>query len=156
MSTETEKPSPESDTELTLGLPGESQKTIPKRGYSETVDLNLRTSISESRGKDQSEIEIYGAGKPSYEKTQVVGWPPVRSTMKNALKSCRYMKVAIDGAPYLRKVNLEVYRSYQELLSALEEMFTCFTICNYLKESKLMDRGKGTEYVATYEDKDGD
>ena len=38
------------------------------------------------------------------------------------------MKVAVDGAPYLRKVDLETYNSYQELLRALEQMFTCFKI----------------------------
>jgi len=58
----------------------------------------------------------------------VVGWPPVRSYRKKALESCKYVKVAVDGAPYLRKVDLETYNSYQELLMALEKMFTCFKI----------------------------
>ena len=61
-------------------------------------------------------------------RAQVVGWPPVRSVRKKALKSCKYVKVAVDGAPYLRKVDLEVHRSYQQLLMALETMFDCFTI----------------------------
>ena len=38
------------------------------------------------------------------------------------------MKVAVDGAPYLRKVDLETYDGYEQLLSALEEMFSCFKI----------------------------
>lgn len=57
----------------------------------------------------------------------MVGWPPVRSFRKKALKSCSYVKVAVDGAPYLRKVDLEIYSGYQDLLAALEEMFSCFT-----------------------------
>uniref|UniRef100_A0A803QTM3 Auxin-responsive protein n=1 Tax=Cannabis sativa TaxID=3483 RepID=A0A803QTM3_CANSA len=91
-------------------------------------------------------------------KAQVVGWPPIRSFRKNSMASshppknddddaeanagsgCLYVKVSMDGAPYLRKVDLKTYVSYMDLSSALEKMFTCFTI----------------EYVLTYEDKDGD
>jgi len=36
--------------------------------------------------------------------------------------------VAVDGAPYLRKVDLRMYGSYQELSKALEKMFSSFTI----------------------------
>ncbi|GMP34668.1 hypothetical protein CsSME_00007442 [Camellia sinensis var. sinensis] len=132
------------ETELTLGLPGESrnQKSGTKRGFSETVDLN----------DDQSENQISEVeAKPSTEKTQVVGWPPVRSFRKNTIKKCKYVKVAVDGAPYLRKVDLEMYNSYQQLLTSLKDMFNCFSIC-----MKLMDPVNGSEYVPTYEDKDGD
>jgi auxin-responsive protein IAA len=56
----------------------------------------------------------------------------VRSTRKKALdlkkSSSKYVKVGADGAPYLRKVDLEMYKSYEELLTALEQMFTSFTI----------------------------
>ncbi|OUZ99673.1 AUX/IAA protein [Macleaya cordata] len=170
---ETQKKLPESDTtglnfketELTLGLPGESRtlnevvgaggKISSKRGFSETVDLNIG---SKDRTSDD-QLASQRSSKPPAPKAQVVGWPPVRSFRKNALvptKSCTYVKVAVDGAPYLRKVDLEMYGSYQELLSALTEMFTCFTIRNHLDESKLIDRVNGTEYVPTYEDKDGD
>ena len=34
-----------------------------------------------------------------------------------------YVKVIMDGAPYLRKIDLKVYRGYPELLKALETMF---------------------------------
>ncbi|XP_047323718.1 auxin-responsive protein IAA27-like [Impatiens glandulifera] len=117
-------------------------------------------------------------------KAQVVGWPPVRSYRKNSMASGNltkknsdesdntkltsdnngfYVKVSMDGAPYLRKVDLNVYLSYTELSSALEKMFSCFTIgkCSSshgdgLSASKLMDLLHGSEYVLTYEDKDGD
>ncbi|XAR48469.1 hypothetical protein NMG60_11031294 [Bertholletia excelsa] len=114
-------------------------------------------------------------------KSQVVGWPPIRSFRKNALASTSkntdevevkagggtmLVKVSMDGAPYLRKVDLRVYSAYQELSSALEKMFSCFTIGPYgshgapvremLSESKLKDLQHGSEYVLTYEDKDGD
>lgn len=38
-----------------------------------------------------------------------------------------YVKVSMDGAPYLRKIDLSLYKGYPELLKALEDMFK-FTI----------------------------
>ncbi|XP_057959740.1 auxin-responsive protein IAA14-like isoform X2 [Malania oleifera] len=75
-----------------------------------------------------------------------------------------YVKVCMDGAPYLRKVDLKMYKSYQELSDALAKMFSSFTMGNYggqrmidfMNESKLMDLLNSSEYVPTYEDKDGD
>ncbi|GAV62958.1 AUX_IAA domain-containing protein [Cephalotus follicularis] len=113
-------------------------------------------------------------------KAQVVGWPPIRSFRKNSLATTSrsndevdgkvgpgalFVKVSMDGAPYLRKVDLKNYSKYQELSSALEKMFSCFTIGQYgshgamgreMSESKLKDMLHGSEYVLTYEDKDGD
>uniref|UniRef100_A0A7C9D510 Auxin-responsive protein n=1 Tax=Opuntia streptacantha TaxID=393608 RepID=A0A7C9D510_OPUST len=105
-------------------------------------------------------------------KAQVVGWPPVRSFRKNSLATASknrgglFVKVSMDGAPYLRKVDLKAYTTYQELSSALEKMFSCFTIgqCapnvtsggEMVSESKLQDLVHGSEYALTYEDKDGD
>uniref|UniRef100_A0A7C8ZBA3 Auxin-responsive protein n=1 Tax=Opuntia streptacantha TaxID=393608 RepID=A0A7C8ZBA3_OPUST len=115
-------------------------------------------------------------------KAQVVGWPPVRSYRKNVLavqKSGNHggpeaeplspmagalVKVSMDGAPYLRKVDLKMYKSYQDLSDALGKMFSSFTIGNYgaqgmidfMNERKLMDLLNDSDYVPTYEDKDGD
>ncbi|KAE8716302.1 Auxin-responsive protein IAA9 [Hibiscus syriacus] len=111
----------------------------------------------------------------------VVGWPPIRSFRKNSLASnskntdevdgkvgpgALFVKVSMDGAPYLRKVDLRNYSKYQELSSALEKMFRCFTLgqCGshgtlgreLMSESKLEDLLHGSEFVLTYEDKDGD
>ncbi|XP_062090691.1 auxin-responsive protein IAA1-like isoform X2 [Humulus lupulus] len=117
----------------------------------------------------------------------VIGWPPVRSFRKKAMESekCsnnnnKFVKVAADGAPYLRKVDLENYNSYHHLLTALDDMFgtTNNNYCiltnnininiqginscgNIIVEdqrfNKLAKAVKGTtEYVPTYEDKDGD
>lgn len=157
----------------------------------------------------------------------MVGWPPVRSFRKNIVtvqkkstdqdqadktgststSAAAFVKVSMDGAPYLRKVDLKLYQSYQELSSALGKMFSSFTIGNFLiylylifhsrsdfllhtkgylcsslfssgnfyfyvymnegncgsqgmkdfmNESKLIDLLNGSEYVPTYEDKDGD
>ncbi|CAA2999416.1 auxin-responsive IAA9 [Olea europaea subsp. europaea] len=114
-------------------------------------------------------------------KAQVVGWPPIRSFRKNTLATTSknneevdgkpgpgalFIKVSMDGAPYLRKVDLRMYSTYQELSSALEKMFMCFTIrkCGsqetpdreMLGENKFKDLLHGSDYVLTFEDKDGD
>uniref|UniRef100_A0A0A9GCP1 Auxin-responsive protein n=1 Tax=Arundo donax TaxID=35708 RepID=A0A0A9GCP1_ARUDO len=34
-----------------------------------------------------------------------------------------YVKVSMDGAPYLRKIDLETYKNYKELSLGLEKMF---------------------------------
>jgi hypothetical protein len=34
-----------------------------------------------------------------------------------------FVKVSMDGAPYLRKIDLRIYGGYPELLKALETMF---------------------------------
>lgn len=80
-------------------------------------------------------------------RAQVVGWPPIRSFRRNTMASslaknkeyeeeegkqeasgCHYVKVSMDGAPYLRKVDLRMYTNYVQLSFALEQMFTCFNI----------------------------
>ncbi|XP_021903218.1 auxin-responsive protein IAA16-like [Carica papaya] len=134
--------SPESDvtsanyeeTELTLGLPGEgcprsitSGRTYGKRVFIETVDLKL------GRAQDQ------------------VGWPPVRSYRRRVVGGCKYVKVAIDGAPYLRKVDLQLYGSYQGFSTALQQLFTCT-----IPTTGELGDAKGVEYMVIYEDKDGD
>ncbi|PIA65273.1 hypothetical protein AQUCO_00100626v1 [Aquilegia coerulea] len=111
------------ETELTLGLPGDSRSV--KREFSRTV----KAADNDDDGSESEEVT--SAGKAPVAKAQVIGWPPVRQSRKQIMvlkKRCTYVKVAVDGAPYLRKVDLEMYASYQQLLSALEKMFTCFTI----------------------------
>lgn len=119
-------------------------------------------------------------------KAQVVGWPPVRSFRKNMLAvkksnvgeeneksssvsvspnpNASFVKVSMDGAPYLRKVDLKMYKSYRDLSDSLAKMFSSFTIgtCesqgmkDFMNERKLMDLLSSSDYVPTYEDKDGD
>ncbi|KAG5565682.1 hypothetical protein RHGRI_001557 [Rhododendron griersonianum] len=61
----------------------------------------------------------------------------------------------MDGAPYLRKVDFKTCSNYIELSSVLEKMFSCFTfgISLSLPQKDLLH---GSEYVLTYEDKEGD
>jgi auxin-responsive protein IAA len=76
----------------------------------------------------------------------VVGWPPVRSSFRKNIMSVQaekgskdkssssssataaFVKVSLDGAPYLRKVDLRMYKSYQDLSKALDTMFRSFAI----------------------------
>lgn len=73
-----------------------------------------------------------------YCRVQVVGWPPIRSYRKNSLQQNKvedgggmYVKVSMAGAPYLRKIDLQVYKSYSELLIALQNLFKCTFGKNY-------------------------
>ncbi|XP_049411994.1 auxin-responsive protein IAA14-like [Solanum stenotomum] len=162
------------ETELCLGMPGVGgDHNIKKRGFSQTVDLKLNL--------DNPSININNTSsnlKPPT-KAQVVGWPPVRSFRKNIMcqkgnnnveisekgeKTIAFVKVSMDGAPYLRKVDLKMYKSYQQLSDSLTKMFSSFTMGNYgsqgmidfMNERKLMDVLNSSDYVPTYEDKDGD
>nr|QSD98576.1 IAA27 [Galium aparine] len=125
-----------------------------KRGFSDAIHGSRKWDLSLDNGKDEILLAENGAKgvavKPSEEKknapaskAQVVGWPPIRSFRKNALAtnvpknndaeaksglSCLFVKVSMDGAPYLRKVDLKTYSNYAQLSSALEKLFSCFTI----------------------------
>ncbi|KAE8704028.1 Auxin-induced protein AUX28 [Hibiscus syriacus] len=158
------------ETELRLGLPGEGGEVVRKRGFSETVDLKLNQLTFPPRRTPLASI-------PMKRRAQVVGWPPVRSFRKNMLatatqksssdesggEKAAIVKVSMDGAPYLRKVDLRMYTSYHQLSVALAKMFSSFTIGNcgsqgmmdFMNESKLMNLLNGSDYVPTYEDKDG-
>ncbi|KAL5216997.1 hypothetical protein ABZP36_017681 [Zizania latifolia] len=120
------------------------------------------------------------AEKPPAPKAQAVGWPPVRSYRRNIMtvqpvkskkeeaekqqtaanasgNSSAFVKVSMDGAPYLRKVDLKMYNSYKDLSIALQKMFGTFTATgNNMNECNMVDPVNGSDAVATYEDKDGD
>jgi auxin-responsive protein IAA len=141
-------------TELRLGLPGtnepEKQSFAFVRGSNKRASSGMDGALDAENGdKDHA---------PS-SKAQVVGWPPVKSYRRNCFQPKKteaeasgvYVKVSMDGAPYLRKIDLKVYNSYPELLKALENMFKC-TIGGY-SEREGYD---GSDFAPTYEDKDGD
>lgn len=142
------------ETELTLGLPG--NKVNAKRGFHDTVDAGVGSSTSEPRdGRNEPELIASADGKFQHrlykaygldltllsmtwnvmiwfvgQKRAVMGWPPVRSYRRKTIEMrCKYVKVAADGAPYLRKLDLEMFNGYQDLFIAFEELFTSFPIC---------------------------
>ncbi|XP_071704506.1 auxin-induced protein 22D-like [Rutidosis leptorrhynchoides] len=145
---------------LTLRLPGRDESDN-ESCYKNNNNNNKRSQpenndCSESKGSSiakESDMETAPAAK-----SQVVGWPPVRNYRRNNFQvkkteteSGMYVKVSMDGAPYLRKIDLKVYKGYPELLKALENMFK-LTIGVYTER----DGYKGSEYAPTYQDKDGD
>ncbi|KZV57038.1 auxin-induced protein 22D [Dorcoceras hygrometricum] len=134
-------------TELRLGLPGrdeceETVKSTPKNNKRASSESNIRSEIASSA------TETHPAPK-----AQIVGWPPVRSYRKKHSESEPgiYVKVSMDGAPYLRKIDLKIYDGYSQLLQALENMFK-LSIGDYSEREGY----KGSEYSPAYEDKDGD
>ncbi|CAI0465609.1 unnamed protein product [Linum tenue] len=139
-------------TELTLGLPGSGET----EGQGGVRNNNKRPMPTPETNEEESQAHK-AADRGS--RAQIVGWPPIRSYRKNSLQaknsegeaSGMYVKVSMDGAPYLRKIDLKVYRDYPELLKALEAMFK-FAAGVYSEREGY----KGSEYVPTYEDKDGD
>lgn len=120
--------------------------------------------------------KLGGETVPPAAKAQVVGWPPVRAYRKSCFQASSkskaaqqeetataapavtagnggsglYVKVSMDGAPYLRKIDLKMYKGYRELREALEAMFLCFP--------GGADNGgvNPSDFAVTYEDKDGD
>nr|ACU13989.1 unknown [Glycine max] len=166
-------------------LKGSAAKRGFSETASVDLKLNLSSCINDSASDSPSSVSTE---KPKENKTttaepppandpakppakaQVVGWPPVRSFRKNivqrnsneeeAEKSTKnaFVKVSMDGAPYLRKVDIKLYKSYQELSDALAKMFSSFTIekCGSQGMKDFMNETNGSDYVPTYEDKDGD
>ncbi|CAH1422627.1 unnamed protein product [Lactuca virosa] len=162
----------------------------PRGGINGGLEKNqVQQSISPSNVQPIEEKKKEHVSRnvaPPSAKAQVVGWPPIRSFRKNTMATnmsknagyvaaaegnsggggCLYVKVSMDGAPYLRKIDLKIYHNYAELSKALEKMFSCFTLgqCTSgglrrregLSESNLKDLLHGSECVLTYEDKDGD
>ncbi|GFZ08781.1 AUX/IAA transcriptional regulator family protein [Actinidia rufa] len=141
-------------TELRLGLPGTEEV---EREATSCVRNNKRASpdtAEEGGSKGGSNAKSAPTAK-----AQVVGWPPIRSYRKNSFATKKneaeisgtFVKVSMDGAPYLRKIDLKVYKAYSDLLEALENMFK-LTMGEYSEREGY----KGSEYAPTYEDKDGD
>ncbi|XP_051225392.1 auxin-responsive protein IAA5 [Lolium perenne] len=174
---------------LRLGLPGSDSPDRDANPAALTLGLVSHKPAAKRAFPDASPRRAAAAEKappaaPPAAKAQVVGWPPVRNYRKNTLAAsvskskgaedgggaaaqggpC-YVKVSMDGAPYLRKVDLKIYASYDDLSAALQKMFSCFiTGQSSLRKPSAKDRlasGKADslqdqEYVLTYEDKDAD
>uniref|UniRef100_A0A453LRF5 Auxin-responsive protein n=1 Tax=Aegilops tauschii subsp. strangulata TaxID=200361 RepID=A0A453LRF5_AEGTS len=145
------------------------------RGRKRTLDAFEATASDEADRSDDVETA------PPVAKAQVVGWPPVRSYRKSCFQAAAskskakkadeassnntpsaaapastngsFVKVSMDGAPYLRKVDMRMYKGYRELREALEAMFVCFSGA----DGGASNGGANpAEYAITYEDKDGD
>ncbi|XP_062232119.1 auxin-responsive protein IAA19-like [Phragmites australis] len=180
-------PGSESPVDAALTLGPAPPRGGAKRGFADSLDRPVKRDAATDdaaggvRGEEKGMAEA-AAGAPRAAKAQVVGWPPVRSYRKNTLAAsatktkeededrseagCCYVKVSMDGAPYLRKVDLKTYSSYEDLSLGLEKMFSCFitgksSSCKPSRKERLNDGSRADalqdqEYVLTYEDKDAD
>ncbi|XVF17422.1 hypothetical protein REPUB_Repub10bG0121100 [Reevesia pubescens] len=156
------------------GAQASVKKDVPANVFQERPRATNGTNVK------QTGISNNNSSAPSA-KAQVVGWPPIRSFRTKTLATSSknndevdgepgpgalFVKVSMEGAPYLRKVDLRMYSTYGELSSALEKMFSGFNLgqCGshgasgkeILSESKLKDLLHGSDYALTYKDKDGD
>ncbi|KAI3897949.1 hypothetical protein MKW92_009620 [Papaver armeniacum] len=137
-------------TELKLGIPGASSKKLAmeivktdkskKRVFLEIIaDENSSSSTVEN-----SSSTTVSDGKNNHDNK--VGWPPgkrskgVREQDDSLPKM--YVKVSMDGAPFLRKVDLNIHKEYSDLAQVFDNIYGCFN--------------SDSEYISTYEDKDGD
>ncbi|GAB4855393.1 hypothetical protein Ancab_024016 [Ancistrocladus abbreviatus] len=168
------------DTELRLGLPGTEGSEKQPQNCTNRINKRAFSDMNEESTSGSSNID---AAPPT--KVQAMGWPPIRSYRKNCFQGKKaegeeggntmYVKVSMDGAPYLRKIDLKLYKGYPQLLNALEDMFEFkvgkqktpghFPLKHNIQQfpefatlGQYTEREgySGSEYVPTYEDKDGD
>ena len=112
-------------TELRLGLPGCEHDVVDKND-------KKRVFSEIAGGEDQNSCT--GHWKMQTKMNQVVGWPPVCSyRKKNSLNeaSKMYVKISMDGAPFLRKIDLGMHKGYSELAMAMEKLFGCYGISEF-------------------------
>ncbi|KAF8400737.1 hypothetical protein HHK36_014037 [Tetracentron sinense] len=134
-------------TELRLGLPGGGNPSIMEKNEKK----RMFSEIADDENSSSSD-------RKTVKKNQVVGWPPVCSYRKNSFKEREeieitkklYVKISMDGAPFLRKIDLNTHKGYSDLAVAFEKLFDCFSISGVLKDSD------SSEYIPIYEDRDGD
>lgn len=132
--------------ELRLAPPGQEQPMLSLHGAKRGI-LHEGTNRS-SPAQDQR-----SAKNCRVEKSPVIGWPPVRSSRKNATasgsvkqagsklttsmiteekddgssekpKDALFVKVNMEGVPIGRKVDLTVYDNYEALYSGVDALFT--------------------------------
>ncbi|KAL2555124.1 Auxin-responsive protein IAA6 [Forsythia ovata] len=125
------------ETELTLALPGGGGDP------SGSMEKKEKKRVFSEFSSDETTMTA--------NKNEVVGWPPVCSyRRKNSFSmeegTKMYVKVSMDGAPFLRKIDLSTREGYSCLLMDLEKLFGCYGI----------GEEDSSEYVPIYEDKDGD
>ncbi|KZV54366.1 hypothetical protein F511_03621 [Dorcoceras hygrometricum] len=125
-------------TELRLGLPGSRQQSDKK--------------LPNSNKRSSSEMEKIPCPSPNGRMAAGGISPEECPLQKDGVgRKWDFVKVSMDGAPYLRKIDLSSYRNYLDLMKALETMFKC-TIGVYTEREGY----DGSEFAPTYEDKDGD
>jgi auxin-responsive protein IAA len=163
-------------TELRLGLPGSADddqqtqttnKAATPRGKKRTTTFDAKETnnskaqvvgwppvrsyrkscfqqqTSNNKQQATNKEEAAAAPKPKLSSTTT---PTTAAANNTTTSGGSFVKVSMDGAPYLRKVDLRMYKGYRELREALEAMFV----------SSNNGGNNLSEFAVTYEDKDGD
>jgi auxin-responsive protein IAA len=112
----------------------------PVRSYRKSCFQQQASSSKQSNTKQATKEEA--AAAPSKLSSTTT---PTTAAANNTTSGGSFVKVSMDGAPYLRKVDLRMYKSYRELREALEAMFVSSN-----------NGGNLSEFAVTYQDKDGD
>eukprot|EP00252_Welwitschia_mirabilis_P000616 TRINITY_DN10607_c0_g1_i1.p1 TRINITY_DN10607_c0_g1~~TRINITY_DN10607_c0_g1_i1.p1 ORF type:complete len:323 (-),score=29.08 TRINITY_DN10607_c0_g1_i1:472-1440(-) len=136
------------------------------------ISVSSRVSVTPSSGVKRLHNASDSSDTDQIPQGQVVGWPPIgayRSKTRVAQsRSPLYVKVNMDGVPIGRKVDLNAHDSYEALAFALEDMFQCSTGVNgqtgsdnamhmgLSKPKRLRLLDSSSDFVLTYEDKEGD
>ncbi|KAI3917801.1 hypothetical protein MKW92_050163 [Papaver armeniacum] len=125
------------ETELRLGLPGGSTSSGNNR-ISETIDLklNLETSLSGSI-KESSELVLMDHHHRNDEKINKSSLVSENKSIKDKTSVTNCSNEDHHAKPSARNCETQGMK-------------------DFMNESKLMDLLNGSEYVPTYEDKDGD
>ncbi|KAI3996181.1 hypothetical protein MKX01_022675 [Papaver californicum] len=139
-------------TELSLALPGASPNNLSVEITKANINKKrVFSEIVEDEENNSTITEEYSRKQNKKNSSRVVGWPPVCSYRKKSKRDVIVdstaklsIKVSMDGAPYLRKIDLNVHKAYSELAIAFEKLFGSF------------GTGQDSEYISIYEDKDGD
>ncbi|CAM8922448.1 unnamed protein product [Rhodiola kirilowii] len=166
------------EAELQLGLALGNKPTVKtqtRNTSSFSSSSGCSSTSSSSLGRAAAAVAADTAGI-----NHVVGWPPVRSyrisSMENRDKFASSAEfgsifgVTMDGYPIGRKVDLSSFNSYEALAQTLEHMFVDFqqlasvSVGSDREKNMTKETGRpaskllmgSSEFVLTYEDKEGD
>ncbi|XP_071738144.1 auxin-responsive protein IAA12-like [Rutidosis leptorrhynchoides] len=137
--TATDSVSPPNGTSV-VGWPPVSKARIPSLANQiKSPTVNLMTTTEQNKSNNRT------IGMKNY------------SNERKVISNTKYrsVKVNMDGSPIGRKVDLNAHTSYEMLALTLEEMFLGRRlVTDAARPSRLLDAT--SEFVLTYEDKDGD
>ncbi|KAK4782950.1 hypothetical protein SAY86_007324 [Trapa natans] len=116
-------------TELRLGLPGTSwekqiRSSLPEATRGRWMNHPWREAAAAAHPMVPKRMTVSGAPFLLPPNSGVAPYQILPEEQPSASKLSRIcVKVSMDGAPYLRKIELGVYEGYRQLLTALEDMF---------------------------------
>ncbi|KAL9251351.1 Auxin-responsive protein IAA11-like protein [Drosera capensis] len=131
----------------------------PIRSYRMNSLANQAKSVAPG-DFDSAQAESKGMSV-GYGSRDKAGAGPVR---RGHMRSSLFVKVTMDGIGIGRKVDLDAHSSYESMALTLEDMFTIpgrtfdTPKSNFLRRAKRVPKllDGSSDYVLTYEDKDGD